>query len=124
MYVDFTDGALRFIEHKGLNSPTVQVRLDRRFVRGCCWGGFIPCVRTGLSDGKDSDEDFVELRSDAGVTVQVARQICEAVQRNNIPLTIATSGIWRFKKLKIRENLFWPLFLEPTRIELASLPKA
>ena len=81
-------------------------------------------MRTGLSDGKDSDEDFVELRSDAGVTVQVARQICEAVQRNNIPLTIATSGIWRFRKLKIRQNLFWPLFLEPTRIELASLPKA
>ena len=63
----------------------------------------------------DPSEDFAKVESNAGIPVLVAREIYEVFKQQKIPLIVTTSGLWKFKRLVLRQDLSWLLYSKEER---------
>jgi hypothetical protein len=105
----FTEEALEFIKAKCGRGSSVLITRSHRYVgtrRGPCW---FPCaeIRLGVAD---PSEDFAKVESNAGMPVLVASELYEVFKQEKIPLIVTTSGVWKFKKLDLRQDLSWLLY--------------
>ncbi|HKM77832.1 MAG TPA: hypothetical protein VJZ03_02050 [Candidatus Bathyarchaeia archaeon] len=105
----FTKGALEFIQANCGRDSSVLITLSHRYVgskRGPCW---FPCAEIRL-DVADPSEDLAKVESNAGMPVLVARELYEVFKQEKIPLIVTTSGLWKFKKLNLKQDLSWLLY--------------
>jgi len=114
VHAKFTNGALEFIKAKCAKEFSLLIVLSYRYVRGRVGGVFLPYAEIRLGVGNPSD-DIVEVESNATISVLVARQIYEVLKQEKIPLIVTTSGFWKFKKLRLRQDLSWFLHKQETR---------
>ena len=103
----FTEGALEFIKGKCARESSLLITLRYRYIGGRgLYSYFSPCaeIRLGVAD---PCEDFAKVESNAGIPVLVAREIYEAFKQQRIPLIVTTSGVWKFKRLALKQDHSW-----------------
>ena len=116
VHAKFTEGALEFIKVRCPKGSSLLIILGYRYIRSRRGGFLLPCAETRLGVA-DPSEDFVKVESNAGIPVLVARKIYEVLKQKKISLTVTTLGFWMFKKLDIRPDLCWCLYIEQMRRE-------
>jgi len=105
----FTEGALEFIKANCGRESSLLVTLGHRYFGSRKGPYTLPCAEIMLSVA-DPSGDFVKVEANAGIPVLVAREIYEVFKREKITLVVTTSGLWKFKKLRLRHDLSWLLY--------------
>ncbi|MFI5450027.1 MAG: hypothetical protein ACHQ03_09745 [Candidatus Bathyarchaeia archaeon] len=107
--VDFTEGALEFIKVKCAKESSVLITLSHRYVGSRKGPYSFPCpeIRLGMAD---PSEDLARVESNAGISVLVAREIYEVFKQQKIRVIVTTSGLWKFKRLHLKQDLSWLLY--------------
>jgi len=106
---EFTKGALEFIKAKRANESSVLITLSHRYVGSRKGPYSLPCPEVRM-DMADPSEDLAQVESNAGISVLVARDIYDVFKQQKIPMIVTTSGLWKFKKLHLKQDLSWLLY--------------
>lgn len=112
----FTNGALKFIDTNCARESTVLIVPRYRYLRGRIVGTFLPYAEAKLGVAH-LGMDFIKVQSNAQIPVLVGREICEVLKQEKISLIVTTSGFWKFRKLKLKDDLSWLLWKQDTRRE-------
>jgi len=113
----FTDRAVEFIKTKYSEEVSLRIILDHRYIGGTRGGVSLPCAEIRLGAADESDK-FVKVESNVGILVLVAREIYEVLKQDRTLLIVTTSGLWKFKKLKLGQDFSWLLYCQKVRAEM------
>ena len=112
--VKFTQPAVAFIRARYPKDVSLQIILRYRFYTSRAGSFWEPNVDTRLGT-VDPHEDFIRVDSNSGIPVFMAKEIYEVLKQENILLTVTTSGLWKYRKLKLKPNLSWLLYTKEMR---------
>ena len=112
--VKFTQSAVAFIKAKYTRDISLQIILRYRFYTSRAGSFWEPYVETKLGM-VDPHKEFVRVESNSGILVFMAKEIYGLLKQEDILFTVTTSGLWKYKKLKLKPNLSWLLSMKEMR---------
>jgi len=103
--LSLSEDAYRLVSERHLEKPCIKISLV--YKAPVCTSSFCkkrPFVLVSAVDESSVDKSFVKVVSDLGLPVYIASPLFELANRQNRPVSIKVTGIWRLRKL-VQEGL-------------------